>query len=155
MPGRLEPEPLPRRDFLGLAGIWATAVALLGATVGMLRVPKPSVLPEASSKRRIGRPEDFESGVDVVVPGQKMLVRADADGVAAISMVCTHLGCVVAKTNDGFSCPCHGSHFDRDGNVTAGPAPRGLRWLEVSETADGRLAVDAGREVPPGTYFKV
>jgi hypothetical protein len=38
--------------------------------------------------------------------------------------------------------------------VLQGPAPRGLRWLELSSAADGRLMADLDREVEPGTYFK-
>ncbi len=39
---------------------------------------------------------------------------------------CTHVGCPVQTTNAGFSCPCHGSQFDRLGQRTAGPAVRAL-----------------------------
>ncbi len=155
MPQRLEPDLVERRDFLGLAGIWAAAVAILGSVLGMLRLPKPSVLPETGSRIRIGRPDEFPSGTTRAYPEHQVLVLSNPNGVAAISMECTHLGCVVAKTETGFSCPCHGSAFNADGEVVTGPAPRTLRWLEVGQTVDGRLIVDAKREVSPGTYLKV
>ena len=154
MSGRLESEPIPRRDFLGLAGLWTTAVAMVGSMIGMLRLPKPSVLPEASRRFRIGRPEDFPVGTSKIIEGQNVLVVSNGDGIAAMSMVCTHLGCIVTKSGEGFSCPCHGSSFDNDGEVKAGPAPRGLRWLKVSQAIDGRLVVNAAAEVDPGTYFR-
>lgn len=154
MPGRLEPEPIARRDFLGLAGLWATGIAIVGALVGMIRLPKPSVRPEAASRFRIGRPEDFPVGTTRVERSHNVLVVSQAEGVAAVSLVCTHLGCIVAQTNEGFACPCHGSLFDKIGRVRGGPAPRPLRWFEVSRAIDGRLVVNAGREVPPGTFFK-
>ncbi len=153
MPGRLEPEPLPRRDFLGLAGLWTTGVAILGSIIGMIRLPKPSVLPEAATRFRLGRPEDFPSGTERVLSDKKVLVVSSERGVAAISMVCTHLGCIVARTDNGFACPCHGSRFNNEGKVVGGPAPRSLRWLEVSQAVDGRLVVDAGREVEPDTFY--
>ena len=53
MPGRLEPEPLPRRDFLGIAGLCAAGLALGGSVAGMARLPNPTVLPEPASPRRL------------------------------------------------------------------------------------------------------
>ncbi|MFN3431175.1 MAG: ubiquinol-cytochrome c reductase iron-sulfur subunit [Candidatus Sericytochromatia bacterium] len=50
-----------------------------------------------------------------------------ADGKpVAMSNICTHLGCPVSWTNNEFFCPCHGSHFNQDGTVKAGPAPKAL-----------------------------
>jgi len=155
MSDRLTPAPLPRRDFLGLAGLWAAGVAIVGSLIGMARLTRPAVLPEQGRRFRIGRPEDFGSGTTKVVPEQKVMVVATERGIAAISLVCSHLGCIVSHTERGFACPCHGSAFDADGKAIAGPAPRGLAWYDVSLGIDGRLVVDAGREVPPGTYFEV
>jgi len=155
MSDRLSGNPIPRRDFLGLAGLWTTAIAVLGSLLGMIRLPMPSVLPEASTRFRLGKPEEFPPGTSKVIAGHNVLVVSESRGVAALSLVCTHLGCIVAKTEKGFSCPCHGSAFDSDGKISAGPAPRGLRWLQVGRGVDGRLVVNAGREVTPGTYFRV
>ena len=155
MPGRLEEKPIARRDFLGLAGLWATIVAIFISIVGMVRLPKPAVLPEAARRFRIGKVDQYPAGTKTIVPEQNIMVLSTAEGVAAISLVCTHLGCIVAKTDEGFSCPCHGSVFDDSGKLTKGPAPRGLRWFEVGESVDGRLIVNAGTEVKTGTFVKV
>ena len=155
MPGRLEQDPLPRRDFLGLAGLWATAAAIFVSIVGMVRLPKPAVLPEAARRFRIGTLDEYPVGSAKLVPEHNLVVLSTTRGIAAVSLVCTHLGCIVSKEGEGFSCPCHGSVFDEDGRLLGGPAPRGLRWLEVSRAIDGRIVVNAGGEVEPGTFVNV
>lgn len=155
MSDRLEPDPLPRRDFLGLAGLWAAGIAIFGSLLGMARLPKPNVLPEASTRFRVGKAEELAPGTRKLLPERNVELVVTQSGVAAISLVCTHLGCIVAHTADGFGCPCHGSKFGPDGEVLRGPAPRGLRWLEVSEAADGSLLVDSSHEVAPATYYEV
>lgn len=154
MPGRLEPEPVPRRDFLNLAGLWTTGIAIFGSILGMARLPKPRVAPEASSRFRAGKPAEFAPGTVKTFPEQKVRVVATEQGVAAMSLLCTHLGCIVSETPDGFGCPCHGSKFNHDGKVVGGPAPRALRWLAVSQAADGALVIDTAAEVKPGQFYK-
>jgi glycine/D-amino acid oxidase-like deaminating enzyme/nitrite reductase/ring-hydroxylating ferredoxin subunit len=56
-------------------------------------------------------------------------VYRDHDGeLHAVSLRCTHLGCLL-RFNDNersWDCPCHGSRFDVDGNVLEGPAVQPL-----------------------------
>lgn len=153
MSKRLESEQVKRRDFLSLAGLWATAIAMIGAMIGALKLPMPRVTPEAASRFRIGSPDEFGAGTERVIKDRNVLIRATPDGVAAVSLVCTHLGCIVTRGEEEFHCPCHGSRFDDKGEVTGGPAPRGLRWLEVSSAADGSLVIDSKREVAADTYY--
>ncbi len=147
MPSRLEPEAIPRRDFLGWAGLLSAGFAIVGSVLGMVRLTKPRVLPEISARFRVGKRAEFAPGVIKIIPEQGVRVVASEEGVRAMSMICTHLGCVVDESPDGFSCPCHGSKFDATGRVVGGPAPRGLAWLAVSEAADGSLVVDKNVEV--------
>ena len=58
MPGRLDPEPIARRDFLGWAGLWTAGLAIVGAIVGMARLPKPRVLPAIPPRCRLGKGEE-------------------------------------------------------------------------------------------------
>ncbi|HYH29647.1 MAG TPA: FAD-dependent oxidoreductase [Pseudonocardia sp.] len=50
--------------------------------------------------------------------------RDDDGGLHAVSMRCTHLGCLVRfnAAETSWDCPCHGSRFDVDGAVLEGPA---------------------------------
>lgn len=147
---RLEPDPAPRRDFLGLASLWAAASAFLFAALGIARLPKAAVLASPSKQFRLSLPETLEPGQPFVPPGRPVAVFRDSTGVWAISTVCTHLGCIVRATAEGFECPCHGSRFHGDGSVERGPAPKPLPWLKISASG-GAVIIDAAAEVPAGT----
>jgi cytochrome b6-f complex iron-sulfur subunit len=149
---RLDPEPLPRRDFLGLAALWSAGITLLFGLVGALRLPKAAVVPVPARKFRVMLPETLVPGQPFLVPGRSVAMFRDADGgVFALSRVCTHLGCLVNAAPDGFHCPCHGSRFAADGAVVKGPAPAALAWLAVTPAAGGGYLVDEAATVPSGT----
>ncbi len=148
---RLDPEPIPRRDFLGAMASWSAAATMLFAFLGMMRLPKAAVLPSASKKFKVTVPESLAPGVPFLPAGRSVAIFRDAGGVYAISRVCTHLGCLVKDGPDGFLCPCHGSRFASDGALVKGPAPSALPWLAVTSLGDGAYVIDEGKTVAPGT----
>ena len=145
---------MPRRDFLGLSSLLTAGAALLFATVGMLRLPKAAVLPVPARKFKVTLPETLAPGGAFQPPGRNVAVVRDGDGVYAVSLVCTHLGCIVKPSATGFDCPCHGSRFSSDGSVTHGPAPTALQWVEITG-AEGSYTVDESVVVPQGTRLNV
>lgn len=153
---RLDPEPIPRRDFLGLGALWSAGIAMLFGLFGALRLPRAAVVPMASRKFRVAVPDTLAPGEPLVPPGRSVAVFRDAEGsVYAITRVCTHLGCLVKSEADGFHCPCHGSRFAPDGSVVKGPAPKALAWLAVAKVAAGTVLIDEGKTVPAGTKVTV
>ena len=60
----------------------------------------------------------------------------DSDGSYWIGLYqrCVHLGCTVPFRDDcvSFKCPCHGSHYNVDGEYIDGPAPRSLDRFAMS-----------------------
>lgn len=151
---RLDPEPMPRRDWLGLASLWATASALLFGVIGALRLPKAAVVAAPSKTFKVTLPESLPSGEAFIPPGRAVAVYRDGEGVYALSTICTHLGCVVKSNAEGFECPCHGSRFDPQGGVVKGPAPRALPWLQVKGSGS-EFQIDEGKVVPAGTKVKL
>lgn len=147
---RLDPDPMPRRDWLGLSSLWTMAGALLFGLTGMMRLPKAAVLASPSKKFRVALPDNLVPGEPFIPAGRAVAVYRDAEGTYAISTICTHLGCVVKSNPEGFECPCHGSRFAADGEVRKGPAPRPLNWLKVS-VSGGVVTIDEGTPVPNGT----
>jgi cytochrome b6-f complex iron-sulfur subunit len=147
---RLRPESVPRRDFLGLASVAAAGGALSFAAVGMMRLPNAAVLSSPSKKFQVTLSESLGPGQPFFPPGRQVALFRDKSGVWAISTICTHLGCLVRGTTEGFECPCHGTSFTRDGAVTRGPAPRPLPWYKVTGSGN-TYVVDEGETVPTGT----
>lgn len=80
----------------------------------------------------------------------RFFLMADGKGIYALTAICTHNGCTVGTAGpEGFLCPCHDSEYDRQGNVTMGPAKLPLRHLQVRETTPGGvLEVDLAVTVP-------
>ncbi len=60
----------------------------------------------------------------------------DADGSLWVALYqrCVHLGCTYAYRSDclSFKCPCHGSHYNVDGEYLDGPAPRSADRFALS-----------------------
>jgi glycine/D-amino acid oxidase-like deaminating enzyme/nitrite reductase/ring-hydroxylating ferredoxin subunit len=56
--------------------------------------------------------------------GKKGVYRAEDGTLHAVSIGCTHLGCVLRfnAAERSWDCPCHGSRFTVDGSVLEGPA---------------------------------
>jgi ubiquinol-cytochrome c reductase iron-sulfur subunit len=66
---------------------------------------------------------------------------------------CTHLGCVpnfvqgpnnaatVQGTEDGWFCPCHGSHYDTSGRIRKGPAPKNLVVPDYAFLSDTKVKI--------------
>lgn len=67
----------------------------------------------------------------LVFDEQRVAVISSAGNFFALSLICTHLGCTVRITGDELVCPCHGSRFDRAGQVLSGPAPRALARMPL------------------------
>jgi menaquinol-cytochrome c reductase iron-sulfur subunit len=77
------------------------------------------------------------------------------DEIVIYSPLCTHLGCGYRweAERQVFFCPCHGSVFNIDGRVLAGPAPRPLDTLPV-KVENGRLWI-IYKEFKAGTPKKI
>lgn len=149
------PTEATRRRFLFLTGTTSVVAGVIGFIGATARYLFPNVLYEPPSRFPVGRPADFPPGSATLLPERRVFVFNSAAGFYAVSSVCTHLGCNVRIAEDGFTCPCHGSRFDANGQVVSGPAPRPLAWFGLSLSPRGELVVDERRLVEPDYRFKV
>jgi cytochrome b6-f complex iron-sulfur subunit len=146
------PDSLSRRDFVTRAGravVGATATTAVAGGVG-LALPNHG---EGRPRRLLlGTRSDFKMGTLTWLEEHELFVVRQVDGFGAFSSRCTHLGCTVRRTADGFQCPCHGATYDRNGRVTAGPARAPLEWFALETGAKGHLWADRDSPVAPGTF---
>lgn len=155
-PADSEPRVFPdRRRFLFLTGTTAVGLGVAGGAGATGVLLWPVVSYEAPRRYAIGRPETLPADRPAFLPERRIYVLNTAEGVAAVSAVCTHLGCTVRHVEgEGYSCPCHGSRFDREGRVLDGPAPKPLAWYRVGLSRRGELVVDERQVVDPTHRFK-
>lgn len=60
------------------------------------------------------------------------LFRISDNEYSALWMKCSHQGSELQASGDHLYCPSHGSEFDKNGNVTQGPAEKNLRSFPVT-----------------------
>jgi cytochrome b6-f complex iron-sulfur subunit len=71
------------------------------------------------------------------IAGVFLVARTSATTFTAIDGVCTHEGCTVNGVNGAtYVCPCHGSRYNRNGQVVNGPAKAALRQYNTTFTND-------------------
>jgi cytochrome b6-f complex iron-sulfur subunit len=144
---------MPRRDFLNTLALGSIGGAGVMAFAGIVQLPLPQVLNEPPSIFKIGFANDYALNTYMLIAEKNVFILHSQEGYRALSAICTHLGCIVSQTPTGFTCPCHGSQFDIDGNVLAGPAPKPLEWLKVDQAPDGQLTVDVNSKVSLTDYY--
>jgi cytochrome b6-f complex iron-sulfur subunit len=133
-----------RRGFLKWLIATFGAVSLAGVLYPVARFLKPpaSVAGAIGQVTKAGDVASFPAGqlTAITVNGQPAAVQNLGGELTVYSLICTHLGCVVAVAGDSFKCPCHGSEFSPTGTVTHGPATLPLPTYH-SQVQSGSLLV--------------
>ncbi|MFE5539274.1 ubiquinol-cytochrome c reductase iron-sulfur subunit [Streptomyces sp. NPDC056492] len=137
-----------RRDYLRIVATVSGGLAVGGVGVAS------GILHRHGDSESLPRPKKV---ADQLAPGESVAFRfpGDEDRALAVrlsdgslvgySAVCTHLACAVLWREDRGAdgelyCPCHEGVFDaRTGEVTAGPPPRPLPRIFLTEEIDGSV----------------
>lgn len=132
---------ISRRDFLKLSTNALLALSGILGIGGLIRYLSYQFDPTPPSEFDIGPAVNYPSNSRTVVSHIPALIIHDEQGMHALSLTCSHLGCAIEERNFGFECPCHSSRYDLNGVVLKGPAASNLRKLRVEESEDGNLHV--------------
>ena len=148
-----------RRSFISWMTLAWTAftASMLAAATATTRFMFPNVLFEPPPTFKAGFPNEIQVGQVDERFKQRFavwLVRtafdpyANAEGIFALSTVCTHLGCTPnwLEAEQKFKCPCHGSGYYKTGVNFEGPTPRPLERFAISLADDGQILVDKSRK---------
>jgi len=138
-------EAASRRDFLARAGHAAAGLCALFFAAGAVRFAVPDFEEGPPRKFPFGRLADFGMNTLSWLRDRDLFVLRTPAGLGAFSSRCTHLGCTLRRTAEGFVCPCHGARYGALGEIVSGPARRPLPWYSVWLERDGRLWVDLGK----------
>jgi Rieske Fe-S protein len=86
----------------------------------------------------VSSPDEIARGSGAVLRRglTKVAIYRDEQGnLHERSAICTHLGCIVSwnSSEHTWDCPCHGSRFDKDGQVLNGPAVHDLAEIQADK----------------------
>lgn len=130
---------ITRRSFLAVPGALAAGLTLSAcATTATYRtaIRGGRLAIEFENFPELAKPG---GGILLSAPGLDgpvLLINLDGTSFRALSGVCTHLGCNVRPSGRFLQCPCHGSTYDLEGQVTRGPAEQPLRMFETLTSND-------------------
>jgi cytochrome b6-f complex iron-sulfur subunit len=143
---------------------WGAVLAVLGQwSIGFLAFFTPKRLGAFGGTVIAGSVADFKIGDVKVIREGKFYVTRVPEGFFALYWKCPHLGCTVpwadgdpampgppdggdqAFTDHGrFKCPCHGSIYNRYGQIIQGPAPRPMDRFAMTIDGSGKISVETG-----------
>lgn len=139
------PALVDRRGFLTAAGASTLSALLLAACGGDSDAPTAPVgngnLPPGVERTgntlrvnlAVATALQAPNGFLIVTQPPTIIVNAGGGSYKAFTAVCTHAGCLVGSFANGrITCPCHGSQYDLNGQVVAGPAPAALATYPVA-----------------------
>ncbi|MBC8044154.1 MAG: ubiquinol-cytochrome c reductase iron-sulfur subunit [Rhizobacter sp.] len=137
-----------RRGFLG------KIVAALGALFGLSVIypiaryiypPDKKVVEENADSAVVGKLAELapNTAKNYKFNGKAVFVLNQGnETLAAMSAVCTHLGCNVAWKSDEkvVFCSCHGARYDLEGKKISGPQPADLQPY-TAKVQDGNIVI--------------
>ncbi len=144
-----------RRQFLFKA-ILISGLAAVGAVLTWIFSNLWTAAGRFSSARwvLVAPLDRFRPDSIVPFPDYKVAILRIGQKLGAISLECTHLGCLLNVVDQGFFCPCHGSDFGPLGQVYSGPATVSLPWHDIMDR-ENNLWVHLGEKLTSPKWLEL
>jgi nitrite reductase/ring-hydroxylating ferredoxin subunit len=148
-------EQMTRRECLAwLARAAAAGMAL--AHTGRCAFAEDAGVPKGGGLVKIADLSSVKNARASEIEKPKLILSRTNDGVACMSITCTHRRNKLNVDTDGsIVCPVHNSTFDLTGKPTGGPATSSLTWYKTEINEDGAISVDTGRTVEQGKWAEL
>jgi nitrite reductase/ring-hydroxylating ferredoxin subunit len=149
-----EPCQMSRRECLAWLSRAAAAAAAFQAVGG--RAFAGDKDDKAEKWTKVGDLMTLKNESAVEIDKQNMILTRTDDGVACLSIFCTHKRNKLNVDKDGgISCPVHSSIFDLKGSPQGGPATRSLTWYACKIDDKGAIYVDGSKQVKQGQWAEL
>ena len=100
-------------------------------------------------------PATFQTNKPVYYSSANAFIVRDANGLWAVSSICTHQGCTITAETSYFYCGCHRSEFTFNGAVMQGPASRALPCYALCLEENGNVGIETRTTVSASTRLDV
>lgn len=131
---------MDRREFIGVAAAgWLGACASLVTTT--VTPVNGTVRLHVRNHPNLDRPGGYLKIQPADSDAVLYVLAVGPEEYAVVSPICKHLGCTVNVDGPQLLCPCHGSMYDRTGNVLRGPTQAPLDRFPATLSTDGMLTI--------------
>jgi len=144
---------ISRRYFLESLGLGALSITIVGGIVEAIQFLSPKILMEPPQKFNAGKIDSYNTDSVTFIKEHNVYIIRNKEGLfTALSAVCIHLGCITNwKSEPGIiACPCHGSKYNKNGEVIDGPAPKPLLKFEMNLDEKRQIIVDMSKSGTTG-----
>jgi cytochrome b6-f complex iron-sulfur subunit len=147
-----------RREFLKRAGLVAAGLAVSGAVMAQDDDENQGAITQAANKGLVDLGPVTAFKASSIVDRTKdagALISRTANGLIALSPVCTHQGCTPHAVSGASNlvCSCHGAQFTADGGVARGPARTPLSAYPL-QVKNGHLFVNTNKLIQRSSVKK-
>ena len=134
----MTPENINRRDFIGKTFKTITIGALTLTALDITKLLAKTFDSNTSDNlnEKVIKISDYSDLASVggysLISDRLIVIRISSSKFIALNITCTHKKCAVDYDGESFTCPCHGSEYDKRGKVTHGPATKNLKSYKTN-----------------------